>query len=439
MLVNIGVRRLMSTFLTPDQGLRRFLAAATALPCRFVRERMWSPQSVMVWLMVLTYPDRKTSYRRSLVVLKRFGRRAFGWPTVPTIASISVARRKMTIPMCRDVLKTVVAHCSQMMGRCQHRYGERRFIAFDGTRLVTRRSGDTARQLHRYRRPNGERVHNPQGLMVAAVDVFRRLPLDWIFVGKKTGERTALMQLLDTLALSPGDVAIMDRGLPSRVLFGALRERGVDIVARMSISELVGWTEVQAFIASGKNSAVIELVVGDKKEPVTIRARLVERARQRGRPRTGTTKERMVIITTLTEAEGFTRQELIKIYGARWGIESLFGELKSFMNVEPFHSEFVSGCEQEIAASLIWMALASSIQAEAESTLTDGRRVMRTDCLRAAADLLGDLLAGRSIADAWTRDIEGLRQFSYKPRPGRHAPRVCKMPFGRSIQRGGAK
>ena len=298
----------------------------------------------------------------------------------------------MTVAMCRDVLKTVVAHCSQMMSQCQYRYGDRRFIAFDGTRLVTRRSGDTARKLHRYRRPNGERVHNPQGLMVAAVDVFRRLPLDWIFVGKKIGERTALMQLLDTLDLSRGDVAIMDRGLPSRVLFGALLERGVDVVARMSTSALVGWNEVQAFIASGKKSAVIALVVGDRKEPVTIRARLVERDRQRGRPRKGTTKERMVIVTTLAEADGFTRQELVKIYGARWGIESLFAELKSFMNVEPFHSEFVSGCQQEIAASLIWMALASSMQAEAESTLTDGRRVVRSDCLRAAADLLRTLL-----------------------------------------------
>lgn len=437
--MKIGVRRLMSTFLTPDQGLRRFLSAAKALPGRFLRKRRWSPHSVMVWLMVLTYPDRKTSYRGSLVVLKRFGLRAFGWAAVPTSASISVARRKMTVPMCRAVLKTVVAQCSQMMGRCRHRYGERRFIAFDGTRLVTRRSGDTARKLHRYRRPNGERVHNPQGLMVAAVDVFRRLPLDWIFVGKKVGERTAFMRLLDTLVLSRGDVAIMDRGLPSRALFGALLERGVDVVARMSTSDLVGWKEVQAFIASGEKSAVIDLAIGDTKKSVTIRARLVERDRQRGRPRKGTTKQRMVIITTLTEADGFTRQELIKIYGARWGIESLFGELKSFMNVEPFHSEFVSGCEQEIAASLIWMALASSMQAEAESVFTDGRRVVRADCLRASADLLGELLDGRSIAESWENNISGLRKFAYKPRPERHAPRVCKMPFGRSIQRGGAK
>jgi hypothetical protein len=341
----------------------------------------------------------------------------------------------MTVPMCREVLQTVVGQCHTSMGRTKHRYGEGRFIAFDGTHLVTRRSADTARKLHRYSRPNGGRVHNPQALMVSAMDVFRRLPLDWIMVGKGIGERTAMMQLLDTLAMAPGDVAIMDRGLPSHSLFAALLERGVDIVARMSTSEARSWNELDPFLNSGKLSDNITIVVGDRGNRVSIRARIVERKRQPGRPRKGTTKERMVILTTLTAESGFSRQELIKLYGARWGIESLFGELKSFMNIEPFHTEFVAGVEQEVAASLIWMALASSMQAEAERTL-DGRRVYRTDCLRSATDLLVDLLEGRSITDRMAQCISALRQYCYTPRPDRHAPRECKMPFGRSVQRG---
>ncbi len=341
----------------------------------------------------------------------------------------------MTVPMCREFLQTVVNQCHTSMGQPTHRYGKRRFIAFDGTRLVTKRSGDTARKLHRYRRPNGSRVHNPQALMVAAVDVFRRLPLDWVVVGKGDGERTALTQLLDTLTLVPGDVAIMDRGLPSRSLFAELLARGVDIVARMSTSEVVGWSEVNDFLETGNLSGMIDVQIGEKGDRFQVRARIVERPRQPGRPRKGTKKERMVILTTLREEDGFSRTELIKIYSARWGIESLFGEMKSFMNVEPFHTEFVSGVEQEVAASLIWMALASSMQAEAERTL-EGRRVVRTDCLRAASDLIGDLLKGRSITESKEEWISSLRQYCYSPRPDRHAPRECKMPFGRSVQRG---
>jgi Transposase DDE domain len=425
----------MSTDLTPALGLRWFINLTKALPSRFQRTRTWSPQSIMVWLMLMTRPDRKTAYRSSLVTLQNFGLKSFGWTKRPSLSSVSEARRKMTIPMCREVLQTVVSQCHTSMGRTTHRYGDRRFIAFDGTRLVTRRSADTAKKLHRYKSPNGKRVNNPQGLMVAAVDVFRRLPLDWILVGKGKGERTALKKLLDTLNLVPGDVAVMDRGLPSRSLFSELLARQVDIVARMSTSDVIGWIEVEAFLKSGMTSAVIDVLVGEKGDRFSVRARLVERPRQPGRPRKGTKKERMVILTTLRQENGFSPKEIIKIYGARWGIESLFGELKSFMNIEPFHTKLVSGVEQEIAASLIWMALASSMQAEAERTL-DGRRVVRVDCLRGAADLIGDLLEGRSVTDAMERWISGLRQYSYAPRPDRHAPRVCKMPFGRSVQRG---
>ena len=137
----------------------------------------------------------------------------------------------------------------------------------------------------------------------------------------------------------------MDRGLPSRSLFAELLARGVDIVARMSTSDVISWAEVEEFLRSGKLGATIQVQVGEKGDRFPVRARLVERSRQPGRPRKGTKKERMVILTTLRAEHGFSRNELLKIYGARWGIESLFGELKSFMNVEPFHTEFVCGVE----------------------------------------------------------------------------------------------
>ncbi len=425
----------MSKFHEPFRIIRTFLTFSDHLPDRFTRKRVWSPQSIMVWLLLLTFPERKTSYRHSLPVLMRFAQGAFGWVKLPSLGSVTRARAKMTISACRSVLHDVVERCERSIG-VAHRYGTRRFIAFDGTNLVTQRSGDTARKLHRFSRPNGERVHNPQGLLVTAVDVFRRLPLDWIFVGKGTGERTAMNGLLETLRLKPGDVAIMDRGLPSRKLFGLLIDRGVDIIARMSSSRAIAWKEVSEFLKSGKKSGVIEVQVGATGTKRALSVRLVERDRQRGRPRKGTKKESMLILTTLTQEDGFSRQEIIKLYGARWGIESLYKELKSFMSIEPMHSKRVAGCEQEICASLIWMALATLLQVEAETGL-DGRKVVRADCLRAASDLIGELLEGKFIDDRLELFQKALRQYSYTPQAGRHAPRECKMPYGRSVARGG--
>lgn len=428
----------MGTFLHPARVLRRFLQLPLGLPHRFDRSRIWCPRSVLLWLLVLTRPDRRTAYRRSLIALESIGARLLGWSRRPSTASVCMARRKLPVSMCRDALHAVVRECERVLGAPPHQYGDRRFIAIDGTRLVTRRSADTARRLARYPRPNGEKVHNPQGLAVCAVDVFRRLPLDWILVGKGKSERTALTGLLETLPVGRGDVVILDRGFASRHRFGALIERGVDVVARMSVSQVNAWTEVAQFIASGSKNALIQLNVGERSKPVHVTARLVEREPRRGRPHKGTKRERMVILTTLTEQDGFSRDDIVKLYCARWGIESLFKELKSFMGVEPFHSTRVDGCEQEIGAALLWMALAAYLQGEAERTL-GGRKVYRTDCLRAASDLVMLVLRGLPIDEDIRRDIDGLRAFSYKPRPGRHHPRECKMPFGRSVQRGIAK
>lgn len=426
----------MSKIHHPAAHVAAFFKLTESLPDRFQRTRIWSPRRVLVWLMLIALPDRKTSYRRSVTCLTFFGRRWFGWQKIPAIASISKARRKLSIDMCREFLLELVARCEQRMPTAANRFGSRRFIAFDGTRTVLPRSKGTATKFHRPKRPDGSRVHNPQGLLVAAVDLFRRLPLDWSFTGKGVGERTAMRDLVGRIAWQPGDVAVMDRGFPSRELFAELSSRGVDIIARMSASKTT-WSELRPFLKSEKKSGELELNLQGVNGPVTVRVRIVERDRKRGRPRKGTKSERMIILSTLREEDGFDRKALIQLYGARWGIESLFGEMKSFMDIERFHSDNAECCEQEIVASMIWMALASYLQAEAESGLTDGRRVVRADCLRVASDLVSDIIKGHKISDSIELDIQGLRQGSYNPQADRHYPRECKRPYGRSIQRGG--
>jgi len=421
----------------PGDKFRAFFKLTNACADRFERTRVWSPRSVLMWLMVVTMPERKMSYRRSLRVVAYFGRKIFDWMKTPTLASISQARRKVSIETCREVLHQLVARCTSIMPQQKTPWGNRRFIAFDGTRVVLPRSEDTARKMARPRRPDRSRVHNPQGLMVMAADLFRRLPLDWALTGKGVGERTSMQELVQRLPFKPGDVAVMDRGFPSRHLFATLVENGVDIIARMSASKVVGWKELQPFLTSNAKSADVTLTLPGTEKSITIHVKVVERDAQRGRPLKGSKRERMVILSTLTEKEGFDRKALIKLYAARWGIESLFKEMKSFMQTEDFHSKTVHGCEQELVAAMIWMALASFLQSEAERTL-DGRRVVRADCLRAASDLLVVILSGQPIHEHIDSDIAALRLFSYKPQPDRHYPRECKRPFGRTIQRGGA-
>lgn len=429
----------MSNFLRFRGATHHFLNLTQGLADRFTRSRKWCPRSVMLWLLILCMPNRKNGYRASLRSMAIVGSRAFGWSRAPSLASIAAARKKLSPAMCRAMLESVTARATTLMGD-DSRYPGRRLIAFDGTRLITKNSPDTAAKLERYQRSDGSFTHNPQALMVMALDVDRRLPLDWEIAKKGTGETAALAALLDRLAIGPGDIAILDRGYTSKKLFAALVERGVDVVIRMRTGQS-GWKEVTEFVNSRQKNA--NITVSFRKTQgggVPLRARLVERNQKPGPARKGTKKERMVVLTTLRDEDGFDRKEILSIYQARWGIESLFRELKSFFNIEPFHGTTVDLCEQEIAAALIWMALASYMQRLAEQGLQDGRRVYRSDCLRYAADLLNLLLDGHDIEARMRADVEALQRWSsYKPRPGRSAPRECKMPFGRSIQRGRAK
>lgn len=164
-----------------------------------------------------------------------------------------------------------------------------------------------------------------------------------------------------------------------------------------------------------------------------LRARLVERPPQRGQPRKGTTKELMVLLTNLRKEDGFDSSTLIKMYVSRWGIETAIRELKSFMGLEPFHTMTVEGVEQEIAASLVWMAMGSMLQIRAEDGMPPDRRVIRTDCLRAATSLVEDWMKGESIVKGEEIYIESLRRFWNKDRPGRYYERKCQFPHGRSV------
>lgn len=421
----------------PGEHFRAFFKLTSGCAERFERTRIWSARSVLMWLMVLTMPDRKMCYRRSLRIVAYYGRKVFDWVKVPSLSSISEARKKVSIETCRALLHQLVERCESLMATSKTPWGNRRFIAFDGTRMVLPRSKDTAKKMARPKRPDGTSVHNPQGLMVMAADVFRRLPLDWSLTGKGVGERTSMQKLVDRLPFRKGDVAVMDRGFPSRHLFAALVEKGVDIIARMSASKATAWKELKPFLSSDAKTAQVTLTLPGAKGDIELQVRVVERDAKRGRPRKGTKKERMVIVSTLTSKDGFDRKDILKLYAARWGIESLFKEMKSFMQTENFHSTTAQGCEQELVSAMIWMALGSFLQAEAERTL-NGRRVVRADCLRAATDLLFAMLSGQAIHEQIDDDIAALRMFAYTPQPNRHYPRECKRPFGRTIQRGGA-
>ena len=397
---------------------------------RFQRKGVWSPATVMTMLLLLKAPGYTYSYRSILALSNRLNSDLLSWKVTPTIGSMSKARNKLSPTLCHEFQQQLAEQVTRSLHQPRHVWKGRRIVAIDGSTFVVPRSKDT---LKHFRCPKGGadvQAHHPRALVVMALDVTRRVPIASVVGTKGVGERTLIKQLLP--CLQPDDVVVIDRGFPSRALLLELTKLGIDVIMRVSTGKTATWKEFRTFMDGNQKSAEIQLELGTRQEPVRVQARLVERDKKRGRPRKGTKKERMVILTTLKAEDGFTRAELLKIYQARWGVETAFRELKTFLNTEPFHSKTAIGIEQEVIIGQIWMTLASLLESTALDAVPDGYQVIRTDCYRFASVLLSDFLAGTYCEDEFIRLVEELRRYAQKRSPNRYAERTCNVPYGRS-------
>ena len=393
---------------------------------RFIRSRIWSPRTVFIAVLLLTRARRRTSYREMMNTILSDAAGFLDWTHRPTLSSLSVARGKLDVDSCRMILRLLAQRLSGMLPKRLRHPSDRRCIALDGIRLIAPRSADTRAKLNATSSKPWIANHFPQALCVVAVDLFRRVPLDFVMLPKGRGERLGAQQLAEHF--QPGDVAIMDRGFPARWLLSEFIGRHIDVIFRMMAGKSGTWPEVEEFLKSKRKESVVDVRI-DKEHTVSMR--LIRRDSRRGRPVRGQKTDVMVIMTTLMTEDGFDRDAILKLYTARWGIESLFREVKCEFDIERFHAKSVTGIQQEIAAVLSWIAFASAIQIIAENNLPDGRRVLRTLCFAEATKVMQAILSGGDLNAILQQALENVCRYHYAPRPGRSYPRERKAPYGR--------
>ena len=409
-------RDLLATFtkLVPDQ-----------IDTRIRRRRVWCGRSIFVAVMLLTRRGASGGYR---MLMRRFMEdtaRLLGWCDNASAASLSRARKLLPVESCRQVLHQLVERISACTPRAFLHWSKRRFIAIDGTKFIMPRTRQT---LAKFDRPGSSwiQAHHPQAVTVVAADLLKRLPLDWVLLPKKRGERDGALQLLKHFR--PGDVAVLDRGYPSRPFLAELLKRQIAVVMRLPATLSGSWREVHDFMRSGEKERVcdVELPGGAR-----AKVRLIRNNFRVGRPRKHQVAKPMVVMTTLMADEGFTEKEIVQLYQARWGVETLLREIKVGFDVERFHARSLVGVEQEIAAVLVWIALGSALQIAAEDGLPEGRRVYRTLCHAWASEVLAAWFKGGNALAEFEKALPALRADHYLPRPNRSYPRERKRPFGR--------
>ncbi len=157
--------------------------------------------------------------------------------------------------------------------------------------------------------------------------------------------------------LEKGDVVLTDRGFCSFVAMAALKERGVDMVARLNQSRKIDSAKSKRL---GPGDLLVcwskpaSRAVGWSKEewdalPKSLSVRLIQIIIEVPGFRTRT----VMLATTLVDPKTYPAQELRALYGKRWNVELHFAQIKTIMRLDVLRCQSPDMIRKEVQIHLI--------------------------------------------------------------------------------------
>jgi len=174
------------------------------------------------------------------------------------------------------------------------------------------------------------------------------------YAGKETGEPALLRQLRDRL--KPGEVLLADRYYCSYFMIALLLEWGVDFVVRLHQRRGADFRRGQRL---GPGDHVVTWSRPAKptwmdqatydRMPASLRLREVEVAI----PQRGFRVKSLVIVTTLSDADAYTRDDLAKLYRRRWLVELDLRTIKTTLNLDVLRCKTPEMVRKELLVALL--------------------------------------------------------------------------------------
>jgi putative transposase len=302
----------------------------------------------------------------------------------------------------------------------------------DGTTVST---PDTAALQAQYPQPS---VHKPGlGFPLIRMVVVMSLATAMVhgmamgpYAGKETGESALFRQLLDRL--KPGDVVLADRYFCSYFMIALLLALGVDVVTRLHQrrssdfrrGRRLGHGDHVVIWVRPERPAWMDQETYDSM-PESIEMREVHV--QVNQP--GFRVESLVVVTTLTDANAYTREDIAELYHQRWLVELDIRALKITLGMD------VLRCKTpKMVAKEIWLCLLaynlirqSMLQAALLAELSP-RQISFTAALqKIAASWTVILLCDDERAQTMIEvHLEDMATHRIGDRPGRVEPRAIK-------------
>ena len=252
------------------------------------------------------------------------------------------------------------------------------------------------------------------------------------YSGKETGETALLRARLESF--SPGDLLVADRYFCSFFMVAMLLGRGVQSCTRMHQKRHVDFRR-------GRRLGPRDHLVVWTRPPCP---KWMDQATYQTIPETMTLRElrfqviqpgyrthEITIVTTLTDAEVYTKADIAELYGFRWNAELDIRAIKQNLNLNHVRCKSPEMVRRELWTTLLAYNLVRTTAAA--SALLHGKRPRQISftgtcqyILASWTDLARGRIAPENITDHCLSMLSKIAECEVANRPGRIEPRVLK-------------
>ena len=394
-------------------------------------ERIFTP-AVTLWTFLSQVFDADHSCAQAVARLLAFRISKGLRPCSPDTGAYCKARKRLPEQAMRTLVRNTGQKLLERSPSCWLWKGRAVKLA-DGT---TASMPDTSKNQKAYPKPR----HFPDGVgfpimrLVVIFSLAVGTVLDAAmgrFHGKLSGE-LSLFRTLDDV-LDPGDVVIGDRLFANFWDVARLQARGIDIVMRMHPGRSQVW-----FRGRGHSTGNRRIWWRKKKRPEWMTqeayAALPEWLRLRAVrvdvSQRGFRTERLVLVTTLTDAAAYPAVDVAQLYRRRWQVELHLRSLKTILQMDILRGRSPDIVRKEVWAHLLVYNIVRTLMARAAAQASvRPEEISFKGALQSFNAFWPHLLLASTVDEAtrlWTIMMAAIARRRVGDRPDRYEPRAVR-------------
>ena len=408
----------------------------------FRQECTWTPKGLIFTAILWAWSDEKTLTDRFFLARKVVVRIGI-LPRTPAKsyqAFLKLLRTWTTTLM----IALVVAFRGRMQTDLADRFKVRGFSVFgvDGSRLELPRTESNERRFGpastrqkreskgrdksrrrartraaRDRRAREKKSNSPQMWLTAMFHVGTGLPWDWRIGPSDSSERDHLQQMIAAL---PADALITaDAGFVGYETWKEILDSGRHLLVRVGSNVRLLRKLGYAKESGGTVYLWPDREAARKRPPLVLRLVVAHNGRHP-----------IYLVTSVLDPSRLSDQDLLKLYGLRWGIELLYRHFKQTFERRKLRSHSADNAELEATWSLLGLwAMCLHAQVEQAREGFPARRLSVAKVLRAYRSSLREyksppdpgeslqMLLKKAVLDTYTRADKTSRDYPRKKRP----------------------